>query len=135
MAINLKVGLTAVIIGELPPLMRDSLYDTASVSVLFSTNLPASISSSVDPRMQSSRHAVLKFDQIMKPIPYHVLQTRWQCLSPSSRGSSPSNGVSCRRPVQMSVHQKVGYQVYHQARSEEHTSELQSRFDLVCRLL
>src|SRR5699024_11358136 len=28
-----------------------------------------------------------------------------------------------------------GEQVGHQARSEEHTSELQSRFDLVCRLL
>src|SRR5699024_12217219 len=41
------------------------------------------------------------------------------------------------KPLQVKVESKTGTIMLHYnfARSEEHTSELQSRFDLVCRLL
>src|SRR2546429_4980413 len=44
---------------------------------------------------------------------------------------------SCRYilPSQASVHRWEGRQLDHPKRSEEHTSELQSRLHLVCRLL
>src|SRR5699024_11745996 len=54
------------------------------------------------------------------------------------------SGRHCRRPLQIEVDERlrdlpplviVGRQQTVRARSEEHTSELQSRFDLVCRLL
>src|SRR6266704_5900251 len=40
-----------------------------------------------------------------------------------------------RRQPELRLHRERGMQPWRAARSEEHTSELQSRFDLVCRLL
>src|SRR5699024_12262670 len=39
------------------------------------------------------------------------------------------------RPVEQSAHRRIVERTQGEHRSEEHTSELQSRFDLVCRLL
>src|SRR5207249_11870463 len=72
--------------------------------------------------------------------------------SPSFQTCSPAPTVTCRsrRPATCSPRMKLmrlsavkgaaparkyGARVAELARSEEHTSELQSRFDLVCRLL
>src|SRR5699024_11825438 len=54
--------------------------------------------------------------------------------------SSPAAGSSAKGPVSKKrwrAHKPWGFSVRmaHTTRSEEHTSELQSRFDLVCRLL
>src|SRR2546428_10114506 len=46
---------------------------------------------------------------------------------------APSRVAGCRRFVSGSLHDLRPYVIGH--RSEEHTSELQSRSDLVCRLL
>src|SRR5271167_5161302 len=42
---------------------------------------------------------------------------------------------SCLRVPSFVVRQQIAERRLHDLRSEEHTSELQSRFDLVCRLL
>src|SRR5699024_11821572 len=45
-------------------------------------------------------------------------------------------GNSCCHGINTTTHQLLGQKFLQQSmRSEEHTSELQSRFDLVCRLL
>src|SRR2546428_3806331 len=49
-----------------------------------------------------------------------------------------SDPGSCSRSegsINSSQHSDVGHGAHRQSRSEEHTSELQSRSDLVCRLL
>src|SRR5207249_10385768 len=56
-------------------------------------------------------------------LPISASYASWR--SPASWGSSPRNGC-VQRPATWRASP---------ARSEEHTSELQSRFDLVCRLL
>src|SRR5207249_12266263 len=55
------------------------------------------------------------------------------CYDPEE-GSAAVAGAICRSLVALGnrVHVLTGFPNY---RSEEHTSELQSRFDLVCRLL
>src|SRR5206468_12223348 len=66
-----------------------------------------------------SRAAVQRRDR-MPAVP--VRDGRRKTLGASLRGASSSAPSRCRRRS-------------HRARSEEHTSELQSRSDLVCRLL
>src|SRR2546422_1668673 len=53
-------------------------------------------------------------------------------LSPSLVRILPSAAVQLRAPIDWNV---SNYEYYHVLRSEEHTSELQSRLHLVCRLL
>src|SRR5699024_11589642 len=52
----------------------------------------------------------------------------------AARSAMPSRSIPGRTAVTPSKRPAVG-DVRGQLRSEEHTSELQSRFDLVCRLL
>src|SRR5699024_12799503 len=55
---------------------------------------------------------------------------------PTRRSSDLPDDVACRRDFGMwSEEPRIGGLVPGPDRSEEHTSELQSRFDLVCRLL
>src|SRR5699024_12204235 len=66
----------------------------------------------------------------------------WKCSRPRRTGSTPyiarSRHAVCqpRNPKPpVSARVTSGSRVFLRGRSEEHTSELQSRFDLVCRLL
>src|SRR5438067_7097388 len=55
---------------------------------------------------------------------------------PHVRGDARKNGGEAgRRRARQAVRQAHGRRPWQGPRSEEHTSELQSRFDLVCRLL
>src|SRR5689334_23486368 len=59
-------------------------------------------------------------------------QARRPCSGCQSPSSSPDGGCDCRsrRPAK-----RCGWASGRRPRSEEHTSELQSQFHLVCRLL
>src|SRR6266513_3605753 len=72
--------------------------------------------------LYTSKLSVFFFLMIRRPprstlFPYTTLFRSPTCRGPRRGPSAPGCGASARR------------------RSEEHTSELQSRFDLVCRLL
>src|SRR5438105_11311411 len=64
-------------------------------------------------------------------FPYTTL-FRSRCVKTCPKGSDPASGRRGHRSVSSAV---AGAAVSSAARSEEHTSELQSRVDLVCRLL
>src|SRR5699024_11740529 len=68
---------------------------------------------------------------------FHISGTN--CHSSRSRGASPARdvaGCSLARTARGSVPSSLSSdEATCRERSEEHTSELQSRFDLVCRLL
>src|SRR5699024_12549161 len=65
----------------------------------------------------------------------------WERLAASLTGRGSSSAGSCAAPasasrcIACSVASKTSSRPGITTRSEEHTSELQSRFDLVCRLL
>src|SRR5699024_12483821 len=65
--------------------------------------------------------------------------SRWRSTSwPPSKDPSRSSSSGCRsspRPTRRAPATTTGCSSTPSGRSEEHTSELQSRFDLVCRLL
>src|SRR5207249_11288373 len=56
-------------------------------------------------------------------------------LAPAVTDFRPSRKIACARTVAVVVPSPAISEVLVGHRSEEHTSELQSRFDLVCRLL
>src|SRR5699024_12139877 len=58
----------------------------------------------------------------------------WPSLSRMIRTMSAANSTAPRKSTMHPTHQKRATRPFWGVRSEEHTSELQSRFDLVCRL-
>src|SRR5207249_9955748 len=70
---------------------------------------------------------------------YEVFQNRFynSCLYASLGNASPRSASPRGTPGIRHIHRKLFLPTYGGClvRSEEHTSELQSRFDLVCRLL
>src|SRR5207249_9238502 len=56
-------------------------------------------------------------------------------LLPQIRGLIGPHGILPAGEYLRALAERFGHTAYWYARSEEHTSELQSRFDLVCRLL
>src|SRR5438067_8372218 len=60
-----------------------------------------------------------------------ALRARW--LAGGARGGHHGQLARCARGGDR--HLAAARRALHRSRSEEHTSELQSRFDLVCRLL
>src|SRR6266704_2432838 len=71
-----------------------------------------------------------EFDQVKSPV-----ERRWlrDAVGLNLYRVTPSPGVS--RKLLQRLTQVEAFERYLHQRSEEHTSELQSRFDLVCRLL
>src|SRR5699024_1948051 len=76
-----------------------------------------------------------------RPLTLLPRPTRWSGRPPGerSRSSAPGQGRQLRvfqRGTDVAQHLGAQFAVHEPVvRSEEHTSELQSRFDLVCRLL
>src|SRR5699024_11757770 len=64
----------------------------------------------------------------------HSVQEQWE-LSVLSNPTDPFNTTGRRRDVTRLNRSSQRLRLINYQRSEEHTSELQSRFDLVCRLL
>src|SRR5699024_12033670 len=64
-----------------------------------------------------------------------AVMNAWRLLSEPSTPTRISAGGSVKSAVIASPYANRGTQPTGSPRSEEHTSELQSRFDLVCRLL
>src|SRR2546430_13119360 len=67
---------------------------------------------------------------------FPVLSLSWKngsgmCLPRRSRVAA----AHCENSADGSVKKRIGYGTAHDSRSEEHTSELQSQSNLVCRLL
>src|SRR5699024_11695262 len=93
---------------------------------------------------RSTLHSTLRHDAKRKTWPITRVFTRWTWAeaSPATPLLSatfipPSNGWACRSLVLLLIVGHLSGEREHRLlqRSEEHTSELQSRFDLVCRLL
>src|SRR3712207_8657835 len=76
-----------------------------------------------------SLHDALPIFSTRRPAPYSPRRRR------RPRPSSPPSGVPCSRPAPSSCRRGGRSRPSPAGRSEEHTSELQSRQYLVCRLL
>src|SRR5207249_12081959 len=69
------------------------------------------------------------------PLPERYIGSRWPCAPEEGGPRGPRPEARARRSRPAGARVQRAHSAIARRRSEEHTSELQSRFDLVCRLL